>query len=166
MNPALSQLRDIHLPARIGWWPPAPGWWLLAALIVLLAAGLLAWHSYHKRNAWRRFAHTELARLRSLDAPPQAVISALSVLLRRVAISRFPREQVAALNGEAWLAFLDSSAGKAVGFRSATGCVLTSVPYRADATLEPNALPALFDLCEHWLKQLPGRQTMIEKRLP
>jgi hypothetical protein len=157
INPALSQLHDIHLPARIGWWPPAPGWWGLAALVLLLLGGLLVWRYARKRNAWRRFAQAELARLRSLDAPPPVVIAALSVLLRRVAISRFPREQVAALNGEAWLAFLDTSADKAGGFQSASGRVLTSAPYRADA-IEATALPALFDLCERWLKHLPGRK--------
>lgn len=158
MNPALGQLRDIHLPARIGWWPPAPGWWLLAALVLLLVAGLLVWRAHRKRNAWRRFALAELARLRTLNAPPRDVVSALSVLLRRVAISRFPREQVAALNGEAWLAFLDSSSAKAVGFQSANGRVLTSAPYRADAMIPSNALPALLALSERWLKQLPGRK--------
>jgi hypothetical protein len=157
-NPALSQLRDIHLPTRIGWWPPAPGWWVLLALLLVLLAGGLIWRYARKRNAWRRFARAELARLRTSNEPPQATVSALSVLLRRVAISRFPREQVAALNGETWLAFLDSSIDKPIGFQSVTGRLLTSAPYRADTAIEPTALHALFDLCERWLKQLPGRQ--------
>ena len=25
----LAELRDIHLPPEIGWWPPAYGWWIL-----------------------------------------------------------------------------------------------------------------------------------------
>ena len=53
MNPAVDvsqlPLRDIHLPAAIGWWPPALGWWLLAAL-VLAAAGLYGLHYYRSRH--------------------------------------------------------------------------------------------------------------------
>ena len=37
MNPAASnlQLRDIHLPDAVSWWPPAPGWWLLLGGLLL-----------------------------------------------------------------------------------------------------------------------------------
>lgn len=60
MNPQdpLSQLRDIHLPATGGFWPPAPGWWLLALILLLSLAGL-CWllHRRHRRTggcAWLR----------------------------------------------------------------------------------------------------------------
>ena len=39
-NP-LDQLRDIHLPEPILWWPLAPGWWLLIIMAVVLAARLV-----------------------------------------------------------------------------------------------------------------------------
>ena len=45
MNPAainanpLDQLRDIHLPEPISWWPLAPGWWLL----IIIALALMVW---------------------------------------------------------------------------------------------------------------------------
>ena len=31
-------LRDLHLPAEVGWWPLAPGWWVLIAIVAALAA--------------------------------------------------------------------------------------------------------------------------------
>ena len=42
MNPTdLSQLRDIHLPEAVPWWPPAPGWWMLFALVIAGAVGVM-----------------------------------------------------------------------------------------------------------------------------
>ncbi|BBP04410.1 hypothetical protein TPL01_21110 [Sulfuriferula plumbiphila] len=159
MNPALSQLRDIHLPARISWWPPALGWWLLAAAILLIALALYGLHRHRRRNHWRRFALSELSRLRELhetqQSAPCALVSELSILLRRVAVSRFPRAEVAALNGDAWLAFLDHSLGEGAAFQSHAGRLLTTVPYRPDAAIDPGSLRALLALGERWLKKLP-----------
>ena len=39
-NPALAQLKDIHLPQAVHWWPPAPGWWLVALLVLALTIWL------------------------------------------------------------------------------------------------------------------------------
>ncbi|MDH3546898.1 MAG: DUF4381 domain-containing protein, partial [Gammaproteobacteria bacterium] len=63
MNPEDIPLRDLHLPAEIGWWPLAPGWWLVITLaligIVLLARRALA---ARKLGAARRYALRELER--------------------------------------------------------------------------------------------------------
>ncbi len=158
MNPALSDLRDIHLPPPVSWWPPAPGWWLLAALVVLLALGVYAWRRLRTRERWRAYALGQLADLRARHAQaatPSSSLRELSVLLRRVAISRFPREEVAALSGDAWLAFLDCSFGDEPVFRSAAGQLLSIGPYAREASVEPQSINALFDLCERWLKKLP-----------
>ena len=49
-NPALEQLRDIHLPQAVHWWPPAPGWWLVAALVLALTV----WLSRYLQARYRR----------------------------------------------------------------------------------------------------------------
>ena len=145
MKPDLSQLRDIHLPAAVSWWPPAPGWWGVLVL-VLIAAGLAyVFYARRRRNLWRAKALAELARLRDL-----------SVLLRRVAISRFPRHDVAALTGEAWLAFLDRGLGDTKAFQSGAGRVLLNGPYASKVEVDTASLLAL---CERWIKQLPAKGT-------
>lgn len=152
MKPDLSQLRDIHLPPPVSWWPPAPGWWALAALL-LLTLGLGLWLlRRRRRNRWRRRALAELAQLRGTD--DGQLVRGVSVLLRRVAISRFPQAEVAALTGEAWLKFLDRTLGDgSTAFRSGDGRALIVGPYTAAAEVNGAALLAL---CERWLRKVAG----------
>ena len=161
MKPDLSQLRDIHLPEPISWWPPAPGWWLLAALIVAIVLGLYVMYRRHRRNGWRRSALAELASLRqqllSHHATPHIIVSGLSVLLRRVAISCFPREEVAVLSGDKWLAFLDRTHGEGAPFQSDQGRLLTVAAYAPYIVITPDEMRALFTLCKSWINKLPVR---------
>lgn len=152
MKPDLSRLHDIHLPAAVSWWPPAPGWWGVVALVVIAAALVYVIYTRRRRNRWRAKALAELARLR--DAAPERRLRDLSVLLRRVAISRFPRHDVAALTGEAWLAFLDRTLGDAKAFQSEAGRVLLSGPYACEAEVDT---ASLLVLCERWIKRLPAK---------
>jgi len=151
MKPDLSQLRDIHLPAPISWWPPAPGWWMLLALL-LITIMLGYWLLRRRRqSAWRRQALSELQQLRDSDAA--TMVAQLSVLLRRVAISRYPQAEVASLTGEAWLAFLDSSLDDGSPFQSGPGRVLLIGPYAAAVDIDT---PALLALAERWITRVKG----------
>ena len=159
MNPDLSQLRDIHLPVPVSWWPPAPGWWLLAVLVPVIVLGMYIMVRRRQRNAWRRSALIELTQLRqqyqSQPSTPQIIVNGLSVLLRRVAISYYPREEVAMLSGDKWLAFLERSMG--APFKPEHRHLLTVAPYAPDASIPPDAMLELFTLCESWITKLPDR---------
>lgn len=148
MNPQadpLAALKDIHPPGDPSWWPPAPGWWLLAFLLLLLAiwAGRALWRRHRARVRRRRV----LAHLDGLVAgytPEQACefVTAVSTLLRRVALSHYPREQVAPLTGEDWLRFLDTHGGKG-RFGQGAGRVLAEGAYRRECEVDPKALAGL-----------------------
>jgi len=160
VNPSLNELRDIHLPAPVSWWPPATGWWALIVIAVVAGIAVLVWSRLRRRNRWRRHALKELSQLRhrysSTQSAPESSVRALSSLLRRIAISRFPRKDVAALNGDAWLAFLDEALGHQAAFRSGHGSILAVAPYARETGLDSEAIGKLFDLGELWLKKLPG----------
>lgn len=65
-NPQLTQmlhqqLKDVHLPEAISWWPMAMAWWVLLILVFgLLCAG--GWYLFrkHRRNKYRKSALHEL----------------------------------------------------------------------------------------------------------
>lgn len=150
MKPDLSQLRDIHLPAPVSWWPPAPGWWMLAALLLIALAAVYGGYRRRRRTQWRRVALAELQHLHG--ETPEQFLRGVSVLLRRVAVTRFPRHDVAALIGEQWLAFLDRTLDKGTAFQSGAGRALAVGPYADEPEVDTEALYAL---CERWIKQLP-----------
>ncbi len=150
----LSQLRDIHMPVEPGWWPPAPGWWVLAALL-LLAAGILLWRlvQRHRRNAPRRQALAELAAAKrayedgTLDS--REYINRCNALLKRLWVHALGRSELAALNGDAWLAHLDDVAGSRQ-FSQGPGAVLGNARF---APAPPEIPPAVHDLIAALLAQ-------------
>jgi len=107
MNP-LDQLKDIHLPADVSYWPPAWPWWLLVALI-LICIGLLIWQ--RKRQAWRRAALKQFNQIKwQQDQKPYRQCNKL---LKQIAMQKISRE-CAQLSGEQWLHFLDKQVKKPV----------------------------------------------------
>lgn len=146
----LAGLRDYHLPEAVSWWPPAPGWWLLFVLSLVAALAIVWWLGRRRRRlAVARTAARELARLRTGAAGQggAALARELSKLLRRYACAVYPREPVAGLSGEAWLAFLDAHGGDG-RFASGPGRVLIEAPYRPVGA----AGEALVELVADWIR--------------
>ncbi len=107
---SLDRLHDLVPPPATPWWPPAPGWvWLAAMLGVLVAYLLLRGFLRWQANRYRREALAALVRLDTAD--DRAFARELASLLKRTALTAYPREQVAPLTGTAWFAFLDAAAG-------------------------------------------------------
>ena len=144
-------LRDIHLPPEPAWWPPAPGWWLLA-LALILALVVLA--MLLRRWQRRRYRREQLDTLCDFvwdsylsHGSASRLAEECSMLLRRAAIARFPRQDVASLHGEAWLAFLDQQLGGRE-FVDGPGAVLAEAAWRP---VQPENPQALMRLTRRWV---------------
>jgi len=157
-DPLQLPLRDIHLPPAPGWWPPAPGWWLLALLLLVLVAAAFFWR--RRREHMRRSAvsvarrELEALRRRAQEQEPVRVVAELSVLLRRLAISLFPRRATAGLTGAEWLGFLDRPFAERP-FSEGPGRILVEAPYRP--RVDKDEIMPLFPLCESWIEATSKR---------
>ena len=154
---SLDQLHDIIVPAPVPWWPPAPGWyWVLGFVLVLALVFAFRAFIRWQRNRYRREALAELAQLeyqlKSAGARA-SVLLALSELLKRTALTAFPREQVASLTGLEWFAFLDGTA-KGSSFGVGLGATLENAIYdsRKVEVLDEQELQALLSAISHWIK--------------
>ena len=153
----LSNLRDLAPPPQVSLWPPAPGWWVVAAVAVASVAILsVAAVARHRRNAYRREA------LRELDSVDPGGIS---TILKRAALAAWPREQVAALSGAAWLGFLDRT-GRTTAFTQGAGRHIEALAFggSVDAPSADSARAAARD----WIRahRVPPRRGIREGEVP
>jgi len=144
-------LRDIVLPERISWWPPAPGWWLLLlVLLVIAAVSIWLWRRHQQRQHIIRPAQQMLQQIERRFArhgDSRQLLQELSALLRQIALNRSPREQVAGLVGDRWLQWLDQGLDDKP-FSTGIGRVFTDQAYRPIVEIDSTQL---LNLCHRWL---------------
>lgn len=152
----LAQLRDIHLPAPIGFWPFAPGVYVLGVLFILLLLGsifLLMRYiraGHNKRQALRVLKSYHQDYLKNANSQTSA--AQISELLKRVALVYYPREQVASLQGDAWIDFLNQTA-RQVDFTKVRP-LLIECPFQPPQSID---LLPLFDVAKRWIQQRRNR---------
>ena len=158
---SLQNLNDIVVPAAVDWWPLAPGWYVLFAVLTVVLA-VLAFRRWRRwqRDRYRRLALEELAAIHSGGREATRIAASdLPALLKRTALSAWPRADVAALTGPAWHRFLDQSAGMNQ-FCSGAGTSLDLLSYGSSGAEElPDAeLLKLLDAARIWLKSHQVRE--------
>lgn len=144
----LEQLRDIIPPPEPGFWPPAVGWWVLVILMALLPLGFRYLLNLMRERHARQHITRDISQVVTLQ-PEQAAVR-LSILMRKVAISRFPHSSVAGLTGEDWLKFLDSS-GETDQFTQGPGRLLITAPYERRHVCDVDSLT---QVCMKWVKHV------------
>lgn len=148
----LAQLKDIHLPNPVSFWPLAPGWYVVL-LLVLLAVLFVAYRIY-KRHCYALAKKQALALLASYQKRYEKehnvplTSARISDVLRRVALVYYPRQEVASLHGDAWLQFLNQTS-KGIDFNPVREMLLDA-PFKAE---DATNLKPLFTRAQRWIKQ-------------
>lgn len=147
----LQQLPDIVLPPAIGIWPLAVGWYVVIAILFIFILVAVCYYIQRERLLrprkiiLRKLAELQQRHERERDAV--ALAAEVSALLRKATLLAFPRRDVAGLQGQAWLDFLDST-GKTTEFSTGVGRVLVSAPYQLHAEYP---VPELLNLVSTWV---------------
>ena len=145
MNDTLADLKGIHLPEPVSWWPLAPGWWMLIVLIVaVITVSLYMGLRHYQRNAFRRQALQELQQLRHQALPAEQLLSAISQLIRRTVISSRQQRLEASLQGQDWQQFLQQYMPETQAHLLAVG------QYQAHPAVDTDKL---LHSTEQWLKR-------------
>jgi hypothetical protein len=154
---SLQNLNDIVLPAPVGWWPLASGWYFLLGLSGIV----ITWFVYRSirrwiKNRYRREALHELSVITNgvQDAATrERYLRQIPSLLKRTALTAYPRGAVASLSGKDWHRFLNSTLKSTLFTDPVTG-TLDIVSYSSTdlSELDSNSVTDLLQASGHWLK--------------
>lgn len=162
------ELRDIHLPDPVSWWPLAPGWWILLALILVITVAIFLYRQYRKKQALKKQLMVEfeiICHRFKKEKNSTELVQSLSTLLRRACISFYPRSEVASLTGEAWLQFLDDTAHEKL-FNTGHGKIISTAPYLSEDVTPYFDAEKLITLCNQWLKTQPDKDHIMAGKKP
>lgn len=149
-NNPLADLKNIHLPQNVSIFPLTVGWYLVISLILLAIIFLLYWQFIlKKRLRQKKHIYHLLSELEATASANETILSDVSILLKRVAIMRFPELHPQSLFGEKWLAFLDKT-GKTSAFGRGPGRVLLNI-YKNEQ-LKNHA--EFFVIIKQWLRNV------------
>ena len=166
---SLDNLHDIVVPEPTAWWPPAPAWYVLLALVIASAIALAV---KAVRNWWenryREAALAELGQLRESvqhASNPSDAVHSLDRLLKRVALARWPRQEVAPLAGERWIAFLNRT-GHREAFTTKEAESIRNVAYSRQKSeqLTLKQLEQLYVAAECWIREHKGPPKQLARR--
>ena len=129
----------------------------------MVIAGLTWLYRYWRANRYRREAMSELVQLLEnwhQNEDDHAYLEALQKLLKRAALTSFPREDVASLTGEAWVQFLDRTTGSH-NFSIGEAEVLIDGTYRPDISVDVETLHLV---AKSWIQKHHSRHLESEKQ--
>tara|TARA_Y100001970_G_C14095387_1_gene782371 strand:- start:306 stop:791 length:486 start_codon:yes stop_codon:yes gene_type:complete len=147
----IYKLKDIHIPQAISYWPPAPGWWILLGLnfLIIIFLGLFFLRRY-KRFKLKKEALKILEDIQNnfeKNNNDTESLKRLSILIRRIALTFYSREEIASLQGLDWLNFLDKS-GKTEDFSKGLGVIFGEEIYKKNNKIHSQSL---FLIVRKWI---------------
>lgn len=157
---SLDRLHDIVTAAPVPWWPPAPGWYVVLTLLALGLLTLLYW-SWRRwlANAYRREAITQCDAIMR-NASSATRVAELAEILKRTALTAYPREAVASLTGNDWILFLDKHVRSADFGHSAAAHQLFEATYNKPTGTLSNDDQQAYDLVCRWIRRHVADQSL------
>lgn len=141
-----QQTAQLIEPPPVHFMPVTPGWYVSGAVLLMLLAVLAVLCIRHYlRNRYRRQA---LRQLETIAGGPGALYEA-NMLLKRIAMRNYGRSEVAALQGDDWVNFLNGR-WKEAAFTTEEGKAVSDGLYSSPG----REMPAAFlDKCRRWLRK-------------
>ncbi|GAA0203656.1 DUF4381 domain-containing protein [Kangiella japonica] len=154
----LEQLRDIHQPEPVSWWPLAPGWWIIIALVVLIAALFIIKAILKKRHyRYVRLAVKELKQLKQTNKESRWLAKSHN-LMRRLSLCYVPEDKIGRMSQQEWQAFLQATSKQSLNKQTLSEQTINAfvdLPYKPASYSETLDKDAILNEVTQWAEGLP-----------
>lgn len=159
----LEQLRDVHLPNDVSWWPLAPGWWIIIGLVTIIAI-LLIVKAYLKKRHYRfaRYAIAELEQLKHSTEPRWLAKS--QNIMRRLGLCYVDEAELGQLSQTEWLDFLKQTNRQSLSVETINAFV--DLPYKPATATDKLDKTVILHQITDWAGQLPETVKQYSKERP
>ncbi|MBX2848642.1 MAG: DUF4381 domain-containing protein [Acidiferrobacterales bacterium] len=133
-----QQLRDVHLPEQLSWWPLAVGWWILIVCsTIAIIASIVGVIGHQRRNLYRKQALQQL-QVCYLDWQSQqdtvSYLQAVNVILKRSILHIDGASNLVKVTGQRWVDGLNRLVKKSMSEQ--TGTALSIECYQLESTAD------------------------------
>ena len=142
-------------PEPVGFSWGAPGWYVLAGLILLtILVLILLIYKHYQKNKYRRSAVSWLERREAemFSQHPVALVYDAAVLMKRIAITRYGRIEVAGIRDDEWITFLNKCC-KAPLFEAHDAEWLRKVLYASKQEVKQNDVRLFIGKTKTWIRK-------------
>ncbi|MFM0503399.1 DUF4381 domain-containing protein [Paraburkholderia caffeinilytica] len=156
----LQPLLELPLPQAVSYAPQTIGW-VFAGFLLLVLLAVASWLVWRQRRQ-QRYRRVALAELASIEASLVAMqtdsaqrasaLAAIPRLIKRTSLAVAPREQVAALTGDAWLAFLQRTHGRFDARSEALLALASYAPADQVAAISADEAATLISHTRDWIE--------------
>ena len=159
----LAQLRDIHLPPPISWWPLAPGWW------ILIFAGTFAsiWLTKtlvqrYRSNLYRRQALKKLGLIvLNNQKSNKEKLALIMELLKQAVGSAYKGDNFNSQNNKDFILFLKNSCSKPCFTKRSSDLEILLYSNHNDQRDDELLLKNLVDDSKTWLNNHYPKQKLV-----
>ena len=137
---------DLSGPLPVDFWIAITG---MISFVVLIR---LAWIRYHRLTA-KKYANEEVERLmKKFPQDDYRLATELSLLMRRIALMKYPREKVCALSGKTWREFLDKTTKKDF-FKAEAGDIVEKIMFIPPEQFKNENMSELIEATKQWISE-------------
>ena len=143
----ISMLDDVNAGQSISYVPSTPVWpWIFLGISLMAAFFGFRLLKHLRKERYRKLACLEIESLADLKGP--AFVIQVSQIMKKTALTAYPRKQIAQLHGQKWLRFLELSC-KGTQFTQGIGQALAASSYMPVADVDEKELGVL---AKKWVK--------------